>query len=343
MSALTNLTSAIPVPDSLVEPATEKCWKQAQKAMSIQYPRSLYRLLSIYGSGSFRCKGMSFTVDNPCVKGYRQSIANLQDALRYNAEDSHDPTPYAFYPDDPGLLLCASSDTSVMVFFQVQHGKALEKRLVVRYGGYRWSELDTDIVSYLWLLVSGQIAANGTRVRSTDVARQTSRSWTFVPAPAIVADSPAALVEAVELRNSKEVRRLVKSGLDVNTADEFGRISIGSTNDEGMIRLLLSLGADPNVRGEGGMSPLAFSILSELPTRLIRELLDAGADPNDRDSSGGTPLIHAARTENVDVVQLLIERGARVNVTDKSKTTPLIAARNYPPIQEVLRKAGARR
>ena len=46
-----------------------------------------------------------------------------------------------------------------------------------------------------------------------------------------------------------------------------------------IVRLLLSLGADPNVLGEEDSSPLTHAMLS-MDTEMLRVLLEAGADPN---------------------------------------------------------------
>ena len=59
----------------------------------------------------------------------------------------------------------------------------------------------------------------------------------------------------------------------------------------------------------------------------VRELLEKGADPNVRGEYGNTPLHDAAYEGHVDVVRLLLEHGADPTVKNKDGDTPLDLAR----------------
>jgi ankyrin repeat protein len=93
------------------------------------------------------------------------------------------------------------------------------------------------------------------------------------------------------------------------------------------VYLLLSRGADPNVRGWRGQTPLHLAIVyegtSNCRMEAIRLLLKHGADPNARDEHGKTPLHYAAEHCMPDLVELLLKHGADPNARDAEGRTPL--------------------
>jgi ankyrin repeat protein len=93
------------------------------------------------------------------------------------------------------------------------------------------------------------------------------------------------------------------------------------------VYLLLSRGADPNVRGWRGQTPLHLAIVyegtSNCRTGAVWLLLKHGADPNTRDEHGKTPLHYAAEHCMPDLVELLLKHGADPNARDAEGRTPL--------------------
>ena len=93
------------------------------------------------------------------------------------------------------------------------------------------------------------------------------------------------------------------------------------------VYLLLSRGADPNVRGWRGQTPLHLAIVyegtSNCRTNVVWLLLKHGADPNLRDEHGKTPLHYAAEHCMPDLVELLLKHGADPNARDAEGRTPL--------------------
>jgi ankyrin repeat protein len=95
------------------------------------------------------------------------------------------------------------------------------------------------------------------------------------------------------------------------------------------VRIVLSLGADPNERTGDGQTPLAMALGS---LSSVRMLLEHGADPNQRwcelDQPGDkadpvctiekgiTPLMWAARSGEAELVTLLLEHKADRSLTD---------------------------
>ena len=80
--------------------------------------------------------------------------------------------------------------------------------------------------------------------------------------------------------------------------------------DEGIVRALLSHGADPNTRSSFGLTPLhQAALLGEV--NLLTALLDAGADIDARTDTGMTALEIALFQQNMESVEKLERAGAK--------------------------------
>jgi ankyrin repeat protein len=101
------------------------------------------------------------------------------------------------------------------------------------------------------------------------------------------------------------------------------------------LKILLELGADPNLLNTAGESPLWSTLLGledsggrgEENVRLaVQALIDSGADVNRANPQGVTPLHGAAAVGNVTLLKQLIVAGATVDSVAKGNVTPLVAA-----------------
>jgi ankyrin repeat protein len=110
-----------------------------------------------------------------------------------------------------------------------------------------------------------------------------------------------------------------------------------------MIQLLMAHGADANLRGATGTTPLYWSILRDQKDD-EKFLLDHGADPNLANMFGDTPLICAIQLGYLSLVQPLVEKNADVNAQNQSLMRALGYAMSNPnddSIVDYLKKHGA--
>lgn len=109
------------------------------------------------------------------------------------------------------------------------------------------------------------------------------------------------------------------------------------------VRLLLELGADPNVPDAGGNTALCRSIKYAPNMTIIYLLLDYDADPN-QESGECAALNRAIFEDNLELVSLLFNYGGDPNFTNESDGRSLLdqaIIKNSWPIIERLVEAGA--
>ncbi|MBZ5624572.1 MAG: ankyrin repeat domain-containing protein [Acidobacteriia bacterium] len=143
------------------------------------------------------------------------------------------------------------------------------------------------------------------------------------------------LMRAAEKGNAKIVELLLAKGARVNFRQDWRHSSdpldgykatallcAVRAKHSDIVAMLLEHGADPNLRGQDGTTPLlaAGGSLS-----IIQALVTAGADVNARHDSGETALYIAAF--NSEAVEYLLECGADVNAQSHATgRTPLMRA-----------------
>lgn len=156
---------------------------------------------------------------------------------------------------------------------------------------------------------------------------------------------------AVEIADVAAVEKCLAEGFSVNTpiisrhAEPrwpllYVCICCTEPQDLEILRLLLSTGADPNVRDEEGDAALMYV---SHPTA-IRLLLEAGADVTLRNRDGQSVLHYANRFADPESVRLLLAAGATPNAEDNEGCTPLfcrgIGLAYSPEILSLLLQSG---
>lgn len=146
------------------------------------------------------------------------------------------------------------------------------------------------------------------------------------------------LMRATLFGTTRALRLLLEAGADVDAKSFSGdtalTLAISRANYDAA-HLLLDHGADVHSRDKDGATPLlvatdmfvhrgAASLTGnrhhEVPTedvRLVERLIDLGADLDARNDAGWTPLRVAAEAATARVIQVLVERGADRGATDK--------------------------
>ncbi|KAL0277342.1 UNVERIFIED_CONTAM: hypothetical protein PYX00_004671 [Menopon gallinae] len=159
-------------------------------------------------------------------------------------------------------------------------------------------------------------------------------------------DEPLRL--AIRHRHYAIAKMLLEHGANPNTRYFFGsEINLLSVLDVEYLRLLLTFGADPNIRDRAGLTPLMKA--ARLPQGMdsVLLLLSYGADVNamtDSRHDYRTVLHYAVLSDNLDIVYLLLKQGAVVNYdSDYQKPTPLDLAilKGDPELVKMLLNAGA--
>lgn len=128
-----------------------------------------------------------------------------------------------------------------------------------------------------------------------------------------------ALMSAAEKGHTEVVRILLdEMKAEADARDNKGRNALirsllkcdCENHVEEIASVLIQYGADINVRGEGGKTPL-ISAVERKHTGLVQMLLSqTGIKVNDRDSKEKTALLIAVELQLKEIVQLLLEKGA---------------------------------
>ena len=113
------------------------------------------------------------------------------------------------------------------------------------------------------------------------------------------------------------------------------------------VKLLLRLGADPNIADRGQHPPL-YCLANECASAngpdVVRLLVQAGADVNAGTGVTGATALHmAARQGFVEIAAALLDCGANINARDQKGDTPLQRALNCrrPQVARLLAEGGA--
>lgn len=163
--------------------------------------------------------------------------------------------------------------------------------------------------------------------------------------------STFALLEAVIGSHTSMVQLLLAKGADINMqSDEMSLTPLAVASgegDEGMIKLLLNKGANPNIRDVHGETALDYakserhraliqpfmnkehhlmSAVVKGNAKAVKDLIAAGAHVNAGHKNGVTVLIEAAARGYTDIARILIDAGANVNSKDAFGFTALIRA-----------------
>lgn len=148
------------------------------------------------------------------------------------------------------------------------------------------------------------------------------------------------LIRAVTEKNKPIVELLLKSGADVNMADESGYtplMSASAVGDISMIELLIHAKADPGKQSDSGRDAFTEAVLSDqIP--VISWWVSHGAGIEQRDYTKSTPLMIAAKAGKFAAAKWLLEHGTNIHAKDEQGKTALnwAKANNHTQVAELL-------
>lgn len=100
------------------------------------------------------------------------------------------------------------------------------------------------------------------------------------------------------------------------------------------VKQAIADGADLEVRGEGGATPLVAATKAQA-TEIALALLDAGADPNAKDNIQDSAYLYAGAEGLNDILRATLKNGADVKSTNRFNGTALIPASEHGYTQTV--------
>ncbi|MEP6963773.1 MAG: ankyrin repeat domain-containing protein, partial [Acidobacteriota bacterium] len=128
-------------------------------------------------------------------------------------------------------------------------------------------------------------------------------------------------------------QRLLQQNSDLAYERYSGRTLLHAASAAGHLPIvveLLKLGVDPNIQDAGGHTPL-YSVANECPGGgpVVKALMQFGANVDACDGVKRCTALHmAARRDNVEAAEALLECGANIEARDSLGETPLRRAVN---------------
>lgn len=155
---------------------------------------------------------------------------------------------------------------------------------------------------------------------------------------------PQSLADAIGGNKLEDVRKLIRSGMNLNAWDEYGTLPVFHAIDTGdmtILNELLAAGADPKLQRTGGETTL-LSAAFHCRTAVAQKLLASGVPVDLASWNGETPLMMASgNCKDGVLVKVLLDAGADPNARAMRGFTALMAATSNPAATELLLKAGA--
>lgn len=283
-------------------------------------------------------------------KGYRAVVGELIEAgANVNAQDGGGYTAlhYAAMAGDHEMarqLLKAKADPGLKLGDKTWAGRSGDKATALHLAA-RTNSL---------VLIDALLAA-GADVKARDAIGQTPLFGAFsqgnveilkrlIEAKADVAarniDGSSVLHYIGKYTTPELVREVVKAGADVNGKGREGWTPLAAAVGAGkleVVELLLKNGAEPNVMSQHAMTPLMLAI-SAKNADMVRLLLTNGAKAVRLPEAPvwQHPVVAAAKHDEIEIMQVLLDRGVDLSVTNDKGYTSLhyaVATMNGPMVE----------
>ena len=143
-------------------------------------------------------------------------------------------------------------------------------------------------------------------------------------------DGSTCLHVAVHGKCSKEtLQNVIENGLNVNSANKRGETALilacESAQTES-VKLLLKMGANPNIADAEGYTSLHVAVHGRCTNETLKEIITHRSHLDAQNMDGQTPLLLACTYRQNNSIELLLEALSNPNINDKNKNTSLHAA-----------------
>ena len=126
-------------------------------------------------------------------------------------------------------------------------------------------------------------------------------------------------------KKSKETKSKTDNMVDINKDDFIGDLSIHDavrSKDINIVKFLIAKKSQLNIQDKYGYTPLHLAVRGN-QFEIVELLLKGGAEVNSTDIYGDTPLLDSTRNKYTKISEFLICNGAQRNVSDDHKRSPL--------------------
>ena len=139
------------------------------------------------------------------------------------------------------------------------------------------------------------------------------------------------LMYAVEEGDLAKVKDLIpKSEIDaVNVYGKTALLTAINHRELKIAKVLIKAGANVNLADNGGVSPLTSMVYHLDNLKMVKFLIRAGADLNHQENDGYTALLYAAENQGKEknkIIKFLLKSGANGKLADNSNWTILMGA-----------------
>ena len=232
-----------------------------------------------------------------------------------------------------------SGTNSFYLFAMMRSLKGRCWELYEKHQGIKWSARLLPVALILFIAFNAYLLVTSAKLWPPILDRYYFEKIDKVIGSGSVAD--AALKKAIQSRDLERIYYLVSQGANPNVVGDNGETPLTLAihmNDFEIVRFLLENGANPNGVEGARIFPIEAAISNDLQ-EIVQLLLDHGADPNK-----GLPLFAAIENGNQELVLLLLKYEADPNIEDTSANLPLMSAikAEQEDTIEALITAGAR-
>lgn len=146
------------------------------------------------------------------------------------------------------------------------------------------------------------------------------------------------LIEVIKKNDLERVKLLVSKGADINIKNRYGNTPLNTASGFGYFEIVKYL-IEHNAENTDALIMASMNGHE----KIVKYLIEQGADVNIQDERGETALMNASQNGHYNIVKCLIDNGAKIDIKDNGYQTALMYAANngYLEIVKYLIDKGA--